>query len=409
MRLVDNLRIAMSGLGANKLRSALTMLGVLIGVGAVIILIAVGTGSSNAVQARINSLGTNTLTVLNRGSFGFGPTTSGATQTKPAVLTLADLQQIQSPHLAPDVVSASPVISTSVTATYETATSSGVSVIGTTPDYLVADDYTVQAGSPLTSQEVTDGAQDVLIGQTVAQDLFGAGADPLGATILLNGSSFKVVGVLASKGTSGITNQDNVVIAPYTAVQKQLTGEASTFTQLLVQARSSSAIPAAEAEVEQILAASESTTVADLPFTITSASQLLSTAQSTSGTFTTLLAAVAGISLLVGGIGVMNIMLVSVSERTREIGIRKAIGAPKGAILSQFLIEAVVLSLIGAVLGVVVGVVGSQFRIEGVQPAIAPYSIFLAFGVAIGIGVFFGFYPANRAASLRPIEALRYE
>jgi putative ABC transport system permease protein len=409
MSIVDSIRIALRGLGTNKLRSALTMLGVLIGVGAVIILIAVGTGSSNAVQARINSLGTNTLTVLNRGAFGFGPTTSGATQIKPAQLTLTDLRQIEDRSLAPDVVSASPVISTSVTATYGTATSSGVSVIGTTPTYLVADDYTLQAGSTLTSQEVTDGVQDALIGQTVAQDLFGLGADPLGKTILLNGASFKVVGVLASKGTSGIANQDDVVIAPYTAVQNQLTGEASTFTELLVQARSSSAIPAAESEVEQILAASENTTVAELPFTVTSASQLLSTAQSTSGTFTTLLAAVAGISLLVGGIGVMNIMLVSVSERTREIGIRKAIGAPKGAILAQFLIEAIVLSLIGAVLGVGVGVVGSQFRIEGVQPAIAPYSIFLAFGVAIGIGVFFGFYPANRAASLRPIEALRYE
>ncbi|MDA8033885.1 MAG: ABC transporter permease [Actinomycetota bacterium] len=408
MRLGDNLRIALRGLNANKLRSALTMLGVLIGVGAVIILIAVGTGSSNAVQAQINSLGTNTLTVFNRGSFGFG-TTSGVTQTKPVVLTLSDLQQIQDRRLAPDVVSASPVISTSVTATYQTATASSVSVIGTTPHYLAADDYTVQAGSTLTSEEVTNAVQDVLIGQTVAQDLFGVGGDPLGATILLNGASFKVVGVLASKGTSGITNQDNVVIAPYTAVQNQLTGEASTFSQLLVQAKSSAAIPAAEAEVEQVLATSENTTVANLPFTVTSASQLLSTAQSTSSTFTTLLAAVAGISLLVGGIGVMNIMLVSVSERTREIGIRKAIGAPKGAILGQFLIEAVVLSLIGAVLGVVVGVVGSQFKITGVQPAIAPYSIFLAFGVAIGIGVFFGFYPANRAASLRPIEALRYE
>ena len=408
MRLGDNLRIALRGLNANKLRSALTMLGVLIGVGAVIILIAVGTGSSNAVQAQINSLGTNTLTVFNRGSFGFG-TTSGVTQTKPVVLTLSDLQQIQDRRLAPDVVSASPVISTSVTATYQTATASSVSVIGTTPDYLAADDYTVQAGSTLTSEEVTNAVQDVLIGQTVAQDLFGVGGDPLGATILLNGASFKVVGVLASKGTSGIANQDNVVIAPYTAVQNQLTGEASTFSQLLVQAKSSAAIPAAEAEVGQILATSENTTAANLPFTITSASQLLSTAQSTSSTFTTLLAAVAGISLLVGGIGVMNIMLVSVSERTREIGIRKAIGAPKGAILGQFLIEAVVLSLIGAVLGVVVGVVGSQFKITGVQPAIAPYSIFLAFGVAIGIGVFFGFYPANRAASLRPIEALRYE
>jgi len=409
MSLRDGIRIALGGVGANKLRSALTMLGVLIGVGAVIILIAVGTGSSQSVEARINSLGTNTVTVLNRGTFGRGPTTAGSTQTEPAVLTLADLHQIQSHSLAPDVLSASPVISSSVTATYQSATASSVSVIGTTPSYLVADDYQVEAGSPITNQEVTDGTQDVLIGQTVAEDLFGTGGNPLGQTILLNGTSFKIVGVLASKGTSGTTDEDDVVIAPYTAVQNQLTGEASTFTELLVQARSSGDLDAAEAQVEQILASAENTTVADLPFQIVNQGSLLSTAASTSSTFTVLLAAVAGISLLVGGIGVMNIMLVSVTERTREIGIRKAIGAPKRVILGQFLFEAVVLSLLGAGAGIVVGVVGSQFRIDGIQPVIAPYSIFLAFGVAIVIGVFFGFYPANRAASLRPIEALRYE
>jgi len=215
--------------------------------------------------------------------------------------------------------------------------------------------------------------------------------------------------VLASKGTSGLTDQDAVAIAPYTAVEDHLTGYAQSFSELIVQGRSSSTLNLAEAEVENILAAQNDTTVADLPFQVLNQATLLSTVESTSSTFTVLLAAVAAISLLVGGIGVMNIMLVTVTERTHEIGIRKAIGAPKSAILTQFLFEAVLLSLIGGTVGVVIGVVGSRFKIAGVQPVIAPYSIVLAFGVSIAVGVFFGFYPANRAASLRPIDALRYE
>jgi putative ABC transport system permease protein len=188
-----------------------------------------------------------------------------------------------------------------------------------------------------------------------------------------------------------------------------LTGYSQSFSELIVQGKSASTLNLAEAEVENVLAAQNDTTVADLPFQVLNQATLLSTVESTSSTFTVLLAAVAAISLLVGGIGVMNIMLVTVTERTHEIGIRKAIGAPKSAILAQFLFEAVLLSLIGGTIGVVIGVVGSRFKIAGVQPVIAPYSIVLAFGVSIAVGVFFGFYPANRAASLRPIDALRYE
>ncbi len=407
MSWLDNLHIAVQGVLANKLRSLLTVLGVLIGVGAVIILVAVGTGSSAAVQARIDQLGTNTITVLNRGSFGRGPSTT-ATQTQPAQLTLADVQAIGNTAQAPDVLSVSPVISTSVTATFGAATTTA-SVVGSTPSYLTADDYTVEAGSPITSAEVSSRARDVLIGQTVLSSLFASGTNPIGQSIQLGSSTFKVVGVLATKGTSGVTNQDNVIIAPYTAVQDELTGEASTFTELLVQGRSSSTLDLAATEVEDILAAQDNTTVPNLPFTVVNQATLLSTATSTSSTFTVLLGAVAAISLLVGGIGVMNIMLVSVTERTREIGIRKAIGAPKSVILAQFLFEAVLLSLLGGAAGVVVGLVGSRFRIDGVQPVVASYSIALAFGVSIVVGVFFGFYPANRAASLRPIDALRYE
>ncbi len=407
MTVLDTLRIAWQGASANKLRSALTVLGVLIGVGAVIILLAVGTGSSQAVQNRIKQLGTNTITILSRGRFGGGRATTG-TQSRAAALTEQSVQAIEDPNQAPDVQSVSPVVSTSETATYQGASYS-TTVTGTTPAYLSAEDYTLAAGSPISTSDVTNRRRVALVGQTVVSNLFSTGENPLGQTIQLGSASFQIVGVLAEKGASGTTNQDSVVIAPYTAVQDELTGESASFNELLVEAKSSKSLNNAAAEVEDILASQNDTTVANLPFSVINQGTLLSTAQSTSSTFTTLLGAVAAISLLVGGIGVMNIMLVTVTERTREIGIRKAVGAPKAAILAQFLVEAVLLSLIGGGAGVVVGIIGTHFKIEGVTPVIASYSIPLAFGIAVAVGVFFGLYPANRAASLRPIDALRYE
>ena len=407
MRTLDNLRVAIAGINSNKLRSALTTLGVLIGVSAVIILVAVGTGSSQAVESRINRLGTNTLTVFNTGRFGRGVSANG-TQSQQASLTISDVNALQNPNDAPDVRSVSPVISTSQTATYDGATYS-TTVDGSTSSYLSAEDYTVQAGSAISSQDVASHAQVVDIGSDVASNLFTTSENPLGKTIMIGSTNFEIIGVLASKGSSGLQNQDAVAIAPYTAVEDHLTGYSQSFSQLIVQGKSASTLNLAQSEVENILAAQNDTTVADLPFQVLNQATLLSTAQATSSTFTVLLGAVAAISLLVGGIGVMNIMLVTVTERTREIGIRKAIGATKSAILTQFLFESVLLCLIGGAVGVVIGVVGSRFRIAGVQPVIAPYSIVLAFGVSIAVGVFFGFYPANRAASMRPIDALRYE
>ena len=409
MRALDNVVMALRGISSSKLRSALTVLGVLIGVSAVIILVAVGTGSSRAVESRIEQLGTNTLTVINAGHFGRGRSVTG-TQTRTATLTIADVNAIQNKSNAPDVESVSPVLQASETATYDGATYTST-VIGSTPSYLTADDYTLAAGQPITSTEVAEHARVVDIGEDVEDELFATGSDPIGQVIQLGNSNidFEVVGVLAPKGESGLTNEDAVAIAPYTSVQDELTGESESFSELLVQGKSSSTLNLAESEVESILAAQNDTTVADLPFTVVNEASLLSTAESTTSTLTTLLGIVAGISLLVGGIGVMNIMLVTVTERTREIGVRKAIGAPKSAILVQFLIEAVLISLIGGAVGVAVGLIGSRFKIDGVQPVIASYSIPLAFGVALAVGIFFGFYPANRAASLRPIDALRHE
>jgi putative ABC transport system permease protein len=280
--------------------------------------------------------------------------------------------------------------------------------VGSTPSYLTAHDYTVSEGSGLTSSEVAKRERVAVIGQTVTEELF-PGQDPVGQTIKANGVSFTVVGALAPKGSNGATNLDEIVIAPISAVEGSLTGYGSV-DSITVQAQSQSALGAAEAEVSEIIEQRHKITdTAEPGFQVFNQGSLLSASNSTSSVFTTLLGAVAAISLLVGGIGVMNIMLVSVTERTREIGIRKAIGARRSDILTQFLTEAVLVSLFGGLTGVLVGILASQFKIAGVQPAIATYSVFLAFGAALASGLFFGTYPAARAATLRPIEALRFE
>jgi putative ABC transport system permease protein len=402
----ETLRIAWSGITANKLRSGLTILGMTIGVASVIVLIAVGNGSSKAVQSRIQSLGTNVLVVMGSGGFRGGARASTTTSVS---LTKEDAQALENPSLAPDVKSASPVVNASSTQlVYNGSSYEPSSFVGTTPSYLTAHTYKLQEGASFTTADVNQHRHVAVIGQTVVQELF-AGQSAVGANIKVNGSNFEVVGVLASKGTNGATNEDDVVMAPITTVQNVLTGP-GPIDSITVEATSESSLNAAEAEVTQIIEERHKiTNTAEPGFNVLNQGSLLETSNSTSSVFTTLLGEVAAISLLVGGIGVMNIMLVSVTERTREIGIRKAIGARRGDILTQFLTEAVLVSLVGGLTGVLVGVLGSQFEIAGVHPEVATYSIFLAFGAAALSGLFFGTYPAARAAALRPIEALRFE
>ena len=427
MNLPESARFAIEGVTANKMRSALTTLGILIGVAAVIVLVAVGTGSSASVEASISQLGSNVLTVSSTsttgggraggGAFpafgGFGQAASGTTtgtKTRSRQLTIDDARALTDTTRAPDVLAVAPVVSAqSVTAAYDGASHTVGTFTGTTTAYLSIDNDTVTNGTAFTDADYEAHRRVALVGLTVAKDLAGSdGSAIVGQTVTFNGVQYTVVGILGAKGSTGPQDGDDRVIAPASTVQDTLAGYGS-LSSISVKATSATTVSAAQAEVESILDGRHGVTSADRDYSVFSASSILSAATSSSATLTILLGVVAAISLLVGGIGVMNIMLVSVTERTREIGIRKAIGAGRADIVSQFLLEAALLSLFGGLIGVAVGLAGAQFSILGVQTVVEPYSVAFAFGVAIATGLVFGIYPANRAASLRPIDALRYD
>jgi putative ABC transport system permease protein len=406
MKFGDILLSAIRGVTANKLRSILTMLGVLIGVGAVILLMAVGNGSAQTVNNLITSLGTNTLTIRANGQ------SSGS-----SAITLAVSDKLDKAGLG-DVSTVVPESTTSLTVSTPSASESNVSIIGSSADYFKVSTASVASGAGFTAADVTSAAKVAVIGSTLATELYPTGS-ALGQSISVDGTPFTVVGILATQSSTGFTDPNSVVVAPISRVQNSFTGFGA-LSSLLAEAKTTAGVPAAQGELgvelNQLLgvssttaasAASGSSTASTLPYTITNASTLLSTAQASATSFTVLLAAVAAISLLVGGIGVTNVMLVTVTERTREIGIRKALGATRGAILGQFLAEAAILTLLGGILGVIVAVFLSQFEINGTMPVLIGYSIPLALGVSVAIGVFFGVYPAGRAAAMRPIQALR--
>jgi putative ABC transport system permease protein len=413
MTIIESIRIALRSLGANKLRAALTMLGIIIGVAAVIALMGIGRGAQKAIDSQINSMGTNLIFVSPGSTNQSGVRSSqGSAQT----LTYDDAVALSTQGLSA-VAAVAPEVRSFGQAVYM-GNNANTQIVGVTPEYETVRNYKVQSGDFISPANVTARSTVAVIGAGIVNSLFN-GEDPVGQTLRINNVGFKVVGVLESKGGSGFGNQDDQILVPLTTVASRLQRGnfrgSNLVSQISVQAAGDKQMQAAIQEISEVLRERHKIRFED-DFTVRSQQDLLATANQITGVFTLFLGGVAGISLLVGGIGIMNIMLVSVTERTREIGIRKAIGATRGNILAQFLTEATVLSIMGGLIGILLGAglaklistvsAGSTFQLTSVVTA---DSVVLATVFATAVGLFFGIYPAYRAASLHPIDALRYE
>jgi len=396
--LIETVRIGWDSIIANRLRSVLTTLGIIIGVAAVIILVAFGQGASNAVTASIQSLGTNLITVF--------PDFDPDRATPASDLTIEDVVALNDRRRAPDVIGAAPVTQSQVTCVHE-GTSATTTMTGTWPSYFEISNSPVASGAYFTNSDEVQARRVAVIGSVFAENLFGSDR-PLGQRIVCEGTPFTVLGVLAEKGSGGFGNPDDVAVIPLSAMENHLTGY-GPLTSISVQMAGPEVQAEAERQITAILDEQHGVGPADRDYGLFNQASLLETASQALGIFTALLGTVAAISLLVGGIGITNIMLVAVTERTREIGIRKAIGASRRVILMQFLVESTILSVVGALIGLVIAFLVAQIQVAGIKPTIVPVSVVGALAISVGIGLFFGSYPANRAASLRPIDALRHE
>ena len=412
MNLSQSILEALESLNSNKLRSGLTVLGIVIGVAAVIAMLAVGTGAQDSITGSISGIGTNLLFV-----FSGGGRMGGETVRNPKPLTLQDAAALADPFAAPSVELVAPVLQGSflVSAAGQTTTTT---VSGVTPDYFPLRNYTVTEGEVINEENLLGRASVALIGPDTADTLFGRRDGLVGETMTIEGQPFRIIGVLASKGGGMFGSEDNSVLIPFTTAQTRLIQRRTRdqVDMLMVQVVSADAVPTAVEEVSSILRSRHRTDVGADDFTVFSQQDFLSTAATITSVLTIFLGGIAGISLLVGGIGIMNIMLVSVTERTKEIGLRKALGARKRDILVQFLTESSLLSLFGGLIGIAFGWLIS-FIVEKVAiasgtpfyPRIGLDAVLLATIFSAAVGLFFGIYPANRAANLEPVEALRYE
>jgi putative ABC transport system permease protein len=408
MKIVNLIKIALKALQRNKLRAFLTMLGIIIGVGAVIAMVAIGQGSKKSIQAQLSGMGSNMLTIRpnsNQTPGGGARIDASALQS----LTLDDIKAIQGQAqyvnaVSPAVQSRGQAINGSLN---WPTTMQGVST-----DYLTIRNWAVKEGSAFTDADVNGAAKVCLLGQTVVDNLFDAGDDPVGKTIRFNKIPIKVIGILSGKGENAFgQDQDDIILAPYSTVQKRIL--AINYIQTIyASAINEQSSDAATQELSQILRGSHKLNSNEQDdFTVRTQAELISTFSSTSQLLTVLLAAIAGISLLVGGIGIMNIMYVSVTERTKEIGLRMSIGARGIDILMQFLIEAIVISITGGIIGVLFGITASKLISVFLSwpTLVSQTSIIISFVVCAVTGIFFGYYPAQKASKLDPIEALRYE
>jgi putative ABC transport system permease protein len=398
---------ALTAMGANRLRTFLTMLGMIIGVGAVILMLAIGQGAQAMVADSIASMGSNLFIVLS------GSSTSGGQRMgfgSAPTLTLNDAQAMSE---LPEIQAVAPVTSNTAQLVYA-GNNWSTQVNGTTPAYLEVRDWALAAGLPFSAADVRSGARVLLLGQTVAENLFGE-EDPVGKTVRVKNSPFMVVGVLAAKGQSlDGRDQDDTVLVPVSTASRQLFGNQfpGMVRFVMVRARSAEVMARAADKLNDLLRVRHRIRDGqDDDFSVRDLTALAETAAGATRVMSMMLGAIASVSLVVGGIGIMNIMLVSVTERTREIGIRMAIGARRRDILLQFLLEAVLISLVGSLIGAAIGVGGAWAvaRFAEMPVVVTLWSAILAFGVAAGVGIFFGYYPALKAADLRPIEALRFQ
>jgi putative ABC transport system permease protein len=409
MTIAQSFLEALESLSGNKLRSGLTVLGIVIGVAAVIAMLAVGTGAEESITGSISGIGTNLLFVF-RGDMG-----DNIRNPKP--LTLGDAEALRDQFAAPSVEAVAPALQGNGTVSFG-GEQTTPQILGVTPDYFQVRNYTVTEGQYINEEHILGRASVVLLGPEVAENLFGHSDGVTGETVRIEGQPFRVLGVLESKGGGSFGSQDNVVIVPFSTAQTRLIRRSTSdrVDVIFVQAVSGDVVTQASEEIASILRTRHRTPVGADDFTIFTQQDLLATFESITGILTIFLGGIAGISLLVGGIGIMNIMLVSVTERTREIGLRKALGARKRDILTQFLTESSLLSLIGGVIGIMFGwlisfIVGriAEASDTAFTPIVGIDAILLATIFSAAVGLFFGIYPASRAANLEPVEALRYE